>query len=143
MSRRSACRSSLPRVEFVSYSRTMKCMNWYEELLTTSEAVIVTLCWTVALASPASAQTQTPDFPTRRQRIALLTVGSYLWIMMILLGSIMLETFMVYPNVFYNPPDSLRAGLEFMKVRTPHDFYPPLGFFSWVLGTASLAAAWP
>jgi hypothetical protein len=81
--------------------------------------------------------------PVRRYRIALLIVGSYLWIMMILLGSITLETFMVYPNIFYNPPDSFRAGLEFMKVRTPHDFYPPLGFLSWVFGTASLVAAWP
>jgi hypothetical protein len=81
--------------------------------------------------------------PIRRQRIALLTVGSYLWVMMILLGSIMLETFMVYPNIFYNPPDSFKAGLDFMKVRTPHDFYPPLGFFSWLLGAASLVAAWP
>jgi hypothetical protein len=81
--------------------------------------------------------------PIRRQRIVLLIVGSYLWVMMILLGSIMLETFMVYPNIFYNPPDSFKAGLEFMKVRAPHDFYPPLGFFSWMLGAASLIAAWP
>src|SRR5262245_28295234 len=70
--------------------------------------------------------------PLRRQRIALLIVGSDLWIMMILLGSIVLETFMVYPNIFYNPPDSLRPRSEFMKVRTPHDFYPPLRFFSWL-----------
>ena len=78
-----------------------------------------------------------------RQPVVLFIVGSYLWIMMILLGSIMLETFMVYPNVFYNPPDSFTAGLEFMKVRTPHDFYPPLGFLGWLLGAASLVAAWP
>jgi hypothetical protein len=81
--------------------------------------------------------------PIRRQHIVLFIVGSYLWIMMILLGSIMLETFMVYPNVFYDPPDSFKAGLEFMKVRTPHDFYPPLGLFSWLLGAASLVASWP
>ena len=81
--------------------------------------------------------------PIDRQRIVLFIVGSYLWIMMILLGSIMLETFMVYPNVFYNPPDSFTAALEFMKVRTPHDFYPPFGFVSWLLGAASLVAAWP
>jgi hypothetical protein len=53
--------------------------------------------------------------PIRRQRIGLLIVGGYLWVMMILLGSIMLETFMVYPNIFYNPPDSFKAGLEFMR----------------------------
>jgi hypothetical protein len=44
--------------------------------------------------------------PVRRYRIALVIVGSYLWIMMILLGSITLETFMVYPNIFYNPTGS-------------------------------------
>src|SRR5262245_14272853 len=81
--------------------------------------------------------------PIDRQRVVLFIVGSYLWIMMVLLGSIMLETFMVYPNIFYNPPESFRAGLDFMKVRTPHDFYPPLGFCSWLLGAASLIAAWP
>jgi hypothetical protein len=42
-----------------------------------------------------------------RERIVLFIVGRYLWVMMILLGSIVLETFMVYPNVFYNPPESL------------------------------------
>lgn len=81
--------------------------------------------------------------PGGRHLVVLFIVGSYLWIMMILLGSIVLETFMVYPNIFYNPPDSFNAGLEFMKVRTPHDFYPPLGFGSWLLGAASLVAAWP
>ena len=81
--------------------------------------------------------------PIRRQHIVLVIVGSYLWIMIILVGSIMLDTFMVYPNIFYNPPESFKAGLEFMKVRTPHDFYPPLGFVSWLLGGAALVAAWP
>src|SRR5262245_30433886 len=115
MSWRGACRRSLPNAGIPPYPRTMKSMNRFE-------AVFVT---------------------TRRQHIALLIVGSYLWIMMILLGSIMLETFMVYPNIFYDPPDSFRAGLEFMKVRTPHDFYPPLGLVSWLLGASSLVAAWP
>jgi hypothetical protein len=78
----------------------------------------------------------------RRHHVVLCIVGGYFWMMMILLGSIVLETFMVYPNVFYNPPESFRAGLEFMRVRTPHDFYPPLGFCTWLLGGASLVAAW-
>jgi len=43
----------------------MKRMNWFEALFRASRASSVTLCWTVALASPASAQTQTPDFSTR------------------------------------------------------------------------------
>lgn len=77
-----------------------------------------------------------------RGRIAFIVLLSYLWVMMILLGSIMLETFMVYPNIFHDPPDSFATALEFMKVRAPHDFYPPLGLFSWVTGAASLIAGW-
>ena len=83
----------------------------------------------------------THDAPTRPQ-VALLVLGSYLWVMMIMLGSITLETFMVYPNIFYDPPTSFRVGLEFMRVKAPRDFFPPLGFASWVLGAASLVAAW-
>ena len=78
-----------------------------------------------------------------RHRIILFIVGGYLWLMMILLGSIVLETFMVYPNIFHDPPESLTTALEFMTIRAPSDFYPPLGFLSWVFGAASLIAAWP
>ena len=34
------------------------------------------------------------------QRLAIPVVTAYLWVMMILLGAIVLETFMIYPNVF-------------------------------------------
>lgn len=77
-----------------------------------------------------------------RQRVFLFIVGGYLWLMMILLGSIVLETFMVYPNVFHDPPKSLTTALEFMTIRAPSDFYPRLGFSTWVFGAASLVAAW-
>jgi hypothetical protein len=77
-----------------------------------------------------------------RHRIRLLIVGAYLWLMMILLGSIVLETFMVYPNIFHDPPESLTTALEFMTIRAPSDFYPPFGFLTWVCGAASLVAAW-
>ena len=75
-------------------------------------------------------------------RWVLVVVGAYAWLMMILLGSIVLETFMVYPNIFHDPPASLTTALAFMKVRAPSDFYPPLGFLSWVLGAASTIAVW-
>jgi hypothetical protein len=75
-------------------------------------------------------------------RIILFIVGAHLWLMWILFGSIVLETFMVYPNVFHDPPESLATALEFMTIRTPSDFYPPLGFATWLCGAASLIAAW-
>jgi len=66
----------------------------------------------------------------------------YLWVILILLGSIVLETFMIYPNIFRDPPASFAVALEFMAVRTPHDFFPPLGFLSWVSGVGSLILGW-
>jgi hypothetical protein len=77
----------------------------------------------------------------RRTRTAVL--GAFLWILMILLGSIVLETFMVYPNIFHDPPKSFETALAFMSVRAPNDLYPPLGFLTWVAGLVSLALAWP
>ena len=41
-----------------------------------------------------------------RQRIRFGIILTYLWIMMILLGSIVMETFLIYPNVFYDTPRS-------------------------------------
>ncbi len=78
----------------------------------------------------------------RIQKIGFWAILAFLWIMMILLGAIILETFMVYPNIFHNPPESLAQGLEFLSIRAPNDFFPPLGFASWVLGLASLWVGW-
>ncbi len=66
----------------------------------------------------------------------------YLWTMMILLGSIVLETFMIYPNIFVDPPASFAVALEFMDKRAPSDFFPPLGFTSLVAGALSLILGW-
>ena len=78
----------------------------------------------------------------RLQQISFGIILIYLWVMMILLGAIVLETFMVYPNIFHNPPESLALGLQFMSIRAPNDFFPPLGFASWVFGLASLIVGW-
>jgi hypothetical protein len=53
-----------------------------------------------------------------------------------------METFMVYPNVFHDASRSLELGLEFMSVRAPSDFFPPLGFLSWVTGAGALILGW-
>jgi hypothetical protein len=76
------------------------------------------------------------------QRAAFPIVLVYLWTMMILLGAIVLETFMLYPNIFHDPPRSLGLAMEFMAVRGPDDFFPPLGFLSWVTGAGALVLAW-
>jgi len=76
------------------------------------------------------------------QGAAFPVILAYLWVMMILLGAIVLETFMVYPNIFHDPPRSLETGLEFMSVRAPSDFFPPLGFLSWITGIGALLSGW-
>jgi Domain of unknown function (DUF1772) len=85
---------------------------------------------------------QLKEHPELRYRLAFWVIVAYLWVMMILLGAIVLETFMVYPNIFHNPPRSLELGLEFMSVRAPNDFFPPLGFLSWVSGAGALILGW-
>lgn len=41
------------------------------------------------------------------------SVLSHLWIQWIILGGILLNTFMVYPNIFHNvPPDSRRVYVD-------------------------------
>jgi Domain of unknown function (DUF1772) len=76
------------------------------------------------------------------QRLAFWVILAYLWVMMILLGAIVMETFMVYPNVFHDPPRSLELGLRFMSVRAPSEFFPPLGLLSWVTGVGALIVGW-
>jgi hypothetical protein len=76
------------------------------------------------------------------QSFAFPVVTAYLWVMMILFGAIVLETFMVYPNVFADPPASLDLAMDFMSVSAPNDFFPPLGFLSWLLGAAALVLSW-
>ncbi len=78
----------------------------------------------------------------KRQRIAFAFILTYLWVMMILLGSIVLETFMVYPNIFHDAPRSLETTMEFMVVTSPGDFFPPLGFLSWLTGIGALILSW-
>ena len=68
---------------------------------------------------------------------------AYTWIMMIVLGAIVLETFMIYPNIFADPPASLRLTMDFLSVSGPSDFFPPLGLASWIFGAVALLLCWP
>ena len=82
--------------------------------------------------------TTTTTPPTTLQRLRLPVLTAYLWVMMLLLGAILLETLMVYPNVFADPPESLELTMDFLSVSGPSDFFPPIGLASWLLGAASL-----
>lgn len=70
------------------------------------------------------------------------TVASHLWVQWIMLGSMLLNTFMVYPNIFHDIPNSLGTAMDFMTVASPHTYFPPLGLASWVTGVLAIAFSW-
>ncbi len=77
-----------------------------------------------------------------RQQIAFALVLGYLWVLMILLGAILFETLILYPNIFHDVPGSLETALAFMVVRGPHDFFPLVGNLAMLTGIGSLVLGW-
>ncbi|MBM7587260.1 hypothetical protein JOC86_003833 [Bacillus pakistanensis] len=77
-----------------------------------------------------------------KQKSAFLSILSHLWVQLILLGSILLDTFMVYPNIFHDIPRSFETALDFMEVASPHTYFPPLGLLSWVTGLVAVILGW-
>ena len=78
----------------------------------------------------------------KRQQIAFTLILAYLWVLMILLGAILFETLILYPNIFYGVPGSLETALAFMVVRGPHDFFPLVGNLAMLTGIGFLVLGW-
>lgn len=57
----------------------------------------------------------------------LLVTVIFVWSINILFGAVVFNTTILYPNFFREIPDSLELTMEFLKVRGPQDFFPPLG----------------
>ncbi|MFN8440153.1 MAG: hypothetical protein U0175_05255 [Caldilineaceae bacterium] len=66
-----------------------------------------------------------------------------LWVMMILLGSLVLETLMIYPNIFYNAPERFGIALQFMSVTGPAQYFRPFGMASVLFGVVAVIVSWP
>ena len=66
----------------------------------------------------------------------------FLWVMMILLGSIVLESFMIYPNIFHNAPERFELALKFMSVTGPAQYFRPFGMISVLFGLATMILTW-
>lgn len=76
-----------------------------------------------------------------RARRAVLIV--YSWTMILLLGGLLVETFMVYPNIFTDAPDRFGIALQFMSITGPAQYFRPFGMASVGLGVATVALCWP
>jgi hypothetical protein len=72
-----------------------------------------------------------------RARVA--ATVAFAWMATFAFGSLLVETLLLYPNIFADVPDSLTLSLEFMAVSAPNTVMPPLGALT--IGTAAAAVA--
>jgi hypothetical protein len=72
------------------------------------------------------------------RHITLVVPGGYVWIAMVAFGGVAVETIVIYPNVFHDPPASLAGAVAFFTVTGPADFFPPMGAATVVAAVASL-----
>jgi uncharacterized membrane protein len=78
----------------------------------------------------------------KRQQIALAFALGYLWVVMIHLGALIFETFIIYPNIFHDVPQSLETTMTFLAVTGPNDFFAPVGFLSLFVGVGAIIVGW-
>jgi hypothetical protein len=78
----------------------------------------------------------------KKQQIAFAFILTYLWVMMILLGGILFDTLILYPDVFHDVPRSLETAMAFMVVRGPRDFFQPVGTLAMLTGIGALILGW-
>jgi hypothetical protein len=66
----------------------------------------------------------------------------YVWVAMVAFGGILVETIVIYPNVFHDPPASLAGSVVFFEVTGPADLFPPMGALTVALAVGSVALLW-
>ena len=78
----------------------------------------------------------------KKAQITFTFILAHAWVLMIFFGALVFDTLIVYPNTFHDVPHSLERAMAFATVRGPGDFFPPVGFASWITGVGSLILAW-
>ena len=78
----------------------------------------------------------------KKLQITFAFVLAHAWVLMIFFGALVFDTLIIYPNTFHDVPRSLETAMAFATVKGPGDFFPPLGFISWIIGIGSLILAW-
>ncbi|MBP2471310.1 hypothetical protein JOF53_000182 [Crossiella equi] len=73
-----------------------------------------------------------------RHRVIFTVTTAYTWVAMVAFGGVLVETALLYPNIFRDPPASLAESMGFFQVVGPGDVFRPLGMAT--VGLAVLAA---
>lgn len=69
-------------------------------------------------------------------------VGVYAGMQIFVLGALLSETILLYPNVFRDIPASFDDTLAFLQVTDPGAVFPPLGALTMVVGFIALGLTW-
>jgi hypothetical protein len=67
---------------------------------------------------------------------------AFAWVAMVMFGGVLVETWLIYPNVFADVPASLDRGLAFFTEVGPSAVFPRLGVATGVCGVATLVVWW-
>jgi hypothetical protein len=87
--------------------------------------------------------------PATSRHAATAATVAFAWMATFAFGALMVETLLLYPNIFADVPRSFGVALEFMTVTAPNDVLPPLGMATVVTGIAAVAltlrrgSVWP
>jgi hypothetical protein len=74
--------------------------------------------------------------------LAVLVSTVYVWVAMVAFGAILVETIVIYPNVFHDPPASLALSVEFFEITGPADLFRPIGALTVVLAIGATVLLW-
>lgn len=61
------------------------------------------------------------------KRLAFFALFLYAYLQALMTGTVVFQTFVMYPNIFRDPPESLSLSMDFFKAVAPGDFFPPFG----------------
>ncbi|ASR36061.1 DUF1772 domain-containing protein [Prauserella marina] len=77
-----------------------------------------------------------------RDRFTFVWSLGYVWVAMVAFGGILVDSIVIYPNVFHDPPASLEGSMDFFLITGPADLFPPLGAATVIAGAVTLVLVW-
>jgi hypothetical protein len=76
------------------------------------------------------------------RRLAFTVAAIYVWVAMVGFGGVLVETVVIYPNIFHDAPASLAEATEFFAITGPGDLFRPLGAATVAAAASTLALLW-
>lgn len=74
--------------------------------------------------------------------ISSLSATVFAWLLTLLGGTLLFDTFVLYPNIFHNVPDSLAEAKQFLRHGSPSTFFKPFGSVIVAIGVMAIVFNW-